>query len=280
MVPRRRRPRRRPDPRRRLPRRSRRRARLPRADRRPRPLRSALCALRPARVRPQHAPPRSAGELLGGAALQGRAGRPDAPPGHLRPILRRRPVMGRDARNGARARPPARPARVGRRRLAGEHPALGGGGEPAARRPAARGAGDADPPRGGRDDRLARVRDGGARLLRPSPLPDPVARLRRPELRADGGRPDRVPHDERAERVPLHRLAEDVGHHRPAARDLDAHAPPLRAPRRGDAACRRADPRAYPGRAVDDLRGVGHMPHVEEPEEFLETVEAFLRATD
>ena len=87
---------------------------------------------------------------------------------------------------------------------------------------------------------------GGAGLLRPAPVPCAVAGLRAAQLRPDGGRPDRLPHDERPERVPRRRLAQDLGHHRPAARDHDSDAARLGPPRRGDAADRRADPRAHP----------------------------------
>ncbi len=81
--------------------------------------------------------------------------------------------------------------------------------------------------RGGGHDGRSGLRGGGARLLRPPPVPCPVARLRRAQLRPDGRRPDRLPHDERPERVPRHRLAEELGHHRAAARDHDADAPRL-----------------------------------------------------
>ena len=94
----------------------------------------ALRPLRPARLRQEPAPARRAGRVLDAAALQGRARRADPPPRDRRPVRRRRAVVGRDARDGARARPSAGAARDRRRRLAGEHDALGLGGEPPAAR--------------------------------------------------------------------------------------------------------------------------------------------------
>ncbi len=163
---------------------------------------------------------------------------------HRRPACRRRAVLGRDARDGVRARPPARPTRDRRRRLAREHDSLGLGGEPPAGGSAGGRTGDADPSRAGGNDRRSRVRRGGAGLLRRASVPRAVAGLRAAQLRPDGRRPDRLPHDERTERVPRRRLPQDVGHHRPAARDHDPDAARLGPPRRGDAADRRADPRA------------------------------------
>ena len=88
----------RPDAGRDLPRRPGRRARLHGADREPLALRPRLRALRPGRLREEHAPAGRAGRLLDGAAVQGRARRPDAPPRHRRPLRGRRPVVGRHAR--------------------------------------------------------------------------------------------------------------------------------------------------------------------------------------
>ena len=137
----------------------------------------------------------------------------DAPSRYRGPLRRRRPVVGRDARHGARARSSGRPAGHRRGGLACEHDAVGLGGQPPQRVPAARrpvGAGEA---RGGRDDRRSRVRDSRQGLLRSPPLPGAVAGLRAAQLRSDRRRPDRVPHDERAERVPRGRIVEGVGHH-------------------------------------------------------------------
>ena len=161
---------------RRLPRRPGRGARLLRGDRRPRPLRPRVCPVRPDRVRQEPAPSGRSCGLLDAAALQGRAGRADASPRDRRPLCDRRPVVGRDARDGVRARSSGRPAGHRRRRLAGEHDAVGLGGEPPQRGPAARRAGDPDAARGGRDDRRPRVRDRRQGLLRSPPLPRAVAR--------------------------------------------------------------------------------------------------------
>ena len=158
--------------------------------------------------------------------------------------------------------------------------ALGVGGEPAPRGPPCRGAGDADAPRAGGHDRRPRVRGGGAGLLRPPPVPRVVAGLRAAQLRPDGRRPDRLPHDERPQRVPRHRLAEGLGHQRPPARDHDADPARLRPLRRGDAADRRPDPRAHPGAEWALFEESSHMPHVEEPEAFLRRVEDFLQTID
>ena len=227
-----------------------------RADRRPQPLGPRLRPLRPARLRQEPAPPRRAGRLLDAAALQGRARRAHAPPRDRGPARRPRPVVGRNARDGVRARPSARPAGDRRRRLAGEHAALGVGGEPAARRPPAGRAGDADAARGGRHDRRseyeAAVRVFYDRHLCRVPWPDCVQRSF-DQIDAD----PTVYHTMNGpSEFHVHRLAQDVGHHRPAARDHDADAARLRPPRRGDAAHRRADPRADPRRRVGALRGV------------------------
>ena len=162
-----------------------------------------------------------------------------------------------------------RAARDGRRRLAREHPALGRRGEQVAGRSAAGGrraltsheeAGTTDSPE----------YEAAVRVYYDRHSAGPLAGLRRADVRPDGRRSDRLPHDERPERVPLHRLAEDVGHHRPPARDLDADAPDLGSPRRGDAAHRRADPLRIPGAQWQLFEESSHMPHVEEPEAFLE----------
>ena len=175
------------------------------------PLRPRVRPLRPARLRQERAPARRARRVLDAAALQGRARRAHASPRHRRPARRRRPVVGRDARDGVRARSSARPARDRRRRLAGEHDALGVRGEP----PAARAAPDVQETltrhEAERHDGRSGVRGRSPRLLRPPHVPRAVARLRAAELRPDGRRPDRLPHDERAERVPRRRLAQDAG---------------------------------------------------------------------
>ena len=110
LVPRGRHTRRRlvPDPRGHLPRRPGRRSRLHRADRGAEPLRPGVCPVRPARLREQPAPSGRAGRVLDAAALQGRAGRAHAAPGHRRTPRRRRTVLGRHARDGVRPRPSRR----------------------------------------------------------------------------------------------------------------------------------------------------------------------------
>ena len=171
-----------------------------RADRRALAVRPRLRPLRPARLRqerrtcPTRRPTSGRLQLFKDelVALTRRAR-------DRRALRRRRPVVGRHARDGARARPSGRAARDRRRRLAREHPALGRGGEPAARGPAGRRAGDADAPRGRRARPTTRsTRRPCASSTTATSAASPVARLRRAQLRADGGRPDRLPHDERA----------------------------------------------------------------------------------
>ena len=61
----------------------------------------------------------------------------------------------------------------------------------------------------------------------------------------------------------------------------DADAARVRSPRRGDAVNRRGDPRAH-SRAPSGtiFEHSSHLPHIEEPELFLERVERFLQTID
>jgi pimeloyl-ACP methyl ester carboxylesterase len=99
-------------------------------------------------------------------------------------------------------------------------------------------------------------------------------------LRPDGRRRDHLPHDERPERIPRHRLAEALGHHRPATRD---HAPTLLLSGRYDEATPLIVGQIHeriPGAQWTIFERSSHMPHVEEPEAFLERVESFLETID
>ena len=205
-----------------LPRRPGRGARLLRADRDLSRFGRAVRPLRPVRLREDGTGP-TRRRTSDPAALQGRARRPDAPPGD-----RRRYAVVGQSWGGMLAMEHALDHPDGLRGIVvadspGSMPLWVVGGEP----PAAdlppdvqatltrhEEAGTTDDPE----------YEAAVRLLRPPSVPRALARLRRAELRADRGGPDRLPHDERPERVPLHRLAEDVGHHRPAARDHDADA--------------------------------------------------------
>ncbi len=238
--------------------------------------------LRPARLRAEHASPGCACGVLDGAALQGRARRPDAAPRNRRSLCGCRPVMGRHAGDGARARPPGRPPRDGRRRLAREHPALGRRGEQACA---------------------------------------PICRRRSPRAltaHEDAGTTDsqeyedavRVYYDRHVCRIPwpdclertFAQLAADPTVYHTMNGPSEFHCvgtlktwditdrlheistPTLLisgAPRRGDAPHRRADPLAHPGRAVGALRGV--EPHVRTSrsrKRSSTTVEAFLKTID
>ena len=170
---------------------------------------------------------------------------------HRRPVRRYRPVVGRHARDGVRARPAGRPARDRRRRLTRtacrcgwrRRTGFGATCRPTSRR-RSRAMRRPAPPTTPRRRATTSGTSAGC----------PVSRLRRAQLCADRGRADRLPHDERAQRVPLHRLAEARGTSPTAARDQRAVLAHLGPPRRGDAAHRRADRRAHPAAPWEILR--------------------------
>ena len=164
---------RRPDAGDHLPRRPRRHARLPRADGGTRRIGSTMRLLRPARQRPQRAPAGRAFGLLDARAVPARARRARSRPRDRVALPRRRTVVGRHAGDAARARASARASQHHGVQLPREHAPVGRRGEPAARRPAARRPGHAAPARGRRDDGLARVQGGDARLLRAPRVPIP-----------------------------------------------------------------------------------------------------------
>ena len=79
----------------------------------------------------------------------------------------------------------------------------------------------------------------------------------------------------------VHRLAEDVGHHRPAAarsrrRRCSSRAATTRRLRTSSSRSTSASPASQ----WELFEESSHMPHVEEPDAFLETVEAFLSRVD
>ena len=142
--------------------------------------------------------------------------------------------------------------------------------------------GDDPPPRGGRDDRRPRVRGRGAGVLHALRVPPgPVARRARRELRRDGGRPDRLRHDERPERVHGGRRAARVGHRRPPRRDRRPAAAHLG---RATTRCRPEVVRVIDETCADSewvlFEGCSHTPHLEAPDRFLRTVEQFLERVE
>ena len=113
-------------------------------------------------------------------------------------------------------------------------------------------------------------------VCRAVPMPDCVMRSFAP----DHGQSGRLPRNERAERVPRHRVAQDVD---VADRLQEITTPTLLVSGRHD----EATPlivgeihRRIPGAQWVIFEESSHMPHVEEPEAFLDAVERFLRTID
>ena len=107
-----------------------------------------------------------------------------------------------------------------------------------------------------------------------------MARLRPAQLRPDRRRPDRLPHDERAERVPrvgslkTWDITDRLG---------EITTPTLLVSGRHDEATPQIVGEIHeriPGSQWVIFEESSHMPHVEEPEAFLDRVEAFLRTID
>ena len=110
-------------------------------------------------------------------------------------------------------------------------------------------------------------------VCRVFPFPDDVQRNVRPAREG----PDGLQHDERAERVPRHRHAARLGHHREAAGDLRADAARVGRPDEATPRIMRAIATRIPVCDWVLLDDSSHMPHVEEPERFLDVVGGFLR---
>ena len=206
----------------------------------------------------------------------------DAAPRHRRSVRGRRPVVGRHARDGVRARPSGGAARDRRRRLAGEHAAVGRGGEPAARDLPPDVQETLTPPRGrtGRPtdpEYEDAVRVFYDRHLCRVPWPDCVERTF-----AQMADDPTVYHTMNGpSEFHVHRLAEGrgtspTGCTRSRRRRCSS---PAATTRRRRSIVEQIHER-IPGAQWRIFEESSHMPHVEEPEAFLERVEEFLQTID